>query len=522
MRPKAKPLSAAVSTVRGDPRNAREWIALGRALEERGSMAKAERAYEAAVRVAPQDAEACIALGRLCQRLRFHEKAEDHLRRAVRLSGGAGQARLFLGEFLESRGKYKEAVRWMTSAASRGSDPIVHFKIGWLQGLRGEHGRMRRHFRRFVDSGSGRGGRSFPHFIAFMGLQDYRRAFDVAQVLSDAPRAVDLERLPRPWPEPDTWLHPDALDKKTRNHYLRQLKALEAWSRRNSSSPWPGFFKGCIYWRLYRFEEALREMSGVRRLPAERYGWMRYFTGMLRLTLRRYPRAREDFEGALATVGGFWQARCSLAETLLCLGERRAAFAEFDRAAAGEDRAEVWAWRGEALLWLGRYRDALGWLDRAVDAGAWLAFGWRGAARMLLGDFEGSLEDLDKAVAHGPRDAESYAWRGELMRRLGRHDRALSDLDRSIEMSLSAPWARVNRALVRSAMGEPAAMRSDFDRLPSGLVAHVLRASGLPRPKTDSQIEAVLREALKLAGGVRRDEAYLQDLWMRGGRAWKK
>lgn len=436
---------------------------------------------------------------------------EAPLRRAVRTSGGSAQACRHLGEFLETRGRGEEALRWLRVAAAKGGDPAVDFKIGWLSGRRGDFESMRRHFERFLACRSGRGEEPLARFRAAMGLQAYGPAFALLEDGLKACGAAALESLHRPWP--DSWLHPDTLSPAGRDYYRRQREALRRWSARNPESPWPDFFQGCIHWRLYDFEAALGAMTALERLPERRFGWLRYFTGVLRLRLKRYPSARADFEATLRCRPEFWHARCSLGETLLCLRDGDSAFREFARAADGEGRAEVWAWHGEALLWIGRYREALTLLDRAVAAGAWLGCGWRGAAHLVLGDFAAAQPDLDRAVVAAPFDAEAHLWRGELLRRMGRYQEALRDLDGSLALDPAGVWARFDRALALAALDRRREMRAEFRRLPEAAVRPVLRALGRAMPRSDREIEAALRAGLAMAGGLRRSEDYLQGLW---------
>jgi tetratricopeptide (TPR) repeat protein len=368
---------------------------------------------------------------------------------------------------------------------------------------------MCRHFRRFVVHDNGPA--TLARFSACMGLQDYSRAFATLEELLDSPRALELEGLQRPWP--DTWLHPAAMPAQTRKFYSRQQKALQRWARHHASSPWPGFFRACIHWRLYDLRKSLAVLTRLPRRSARRYGWLRYFSGVLRLMLRQYAQAQDDFTAALRSIGGFWQARCYRAETLLCLNRRREAWMEFERAGARGRNAEAGAWHGEALLWVGEYRQALRRLDQAARAGAWLGFGWRGAAHMLLGNYAAARRDLDRALLPGSRDAEAYLWRGELKRRMGMPRHALRDLNRAEALAGPNPWARFNRALAWSALGNSAAMRREFSRLPRAVIEPILKSMSRPWPSTDAARIAVLRAGLRLAGGVRRSEDYLQDLW---------
>ncbi|MBI5622542.1 MAG: hypothetical protein HY924_02055 [Elusimicrobia bacterium] len=391
----------------------------------------------------------------------------------------------------------------------KGAD--LDIRSAWRHGRAGRYVLMRRHFRRFLDRDPGAG--PFSRFLALMALRDYGGAFEMAERAMAGLSAVEREQFHRPWP--DEWVRSPRLAARTRSFYLSELRALGLWSKSHPRSPWPGFFIGCVHWRLGSLRAALRSMAPLERRVEGRYAWLRYFPGLLRLTLGEYAAAGRDLSAASRAIPDFWHARCHLAETFLCSGSSGPAFKLFDRAAEDDDSGCVLAWRGEALLWLGDYVQAKAWLDRAVRAGANTAYCWRGASLMLLGDFPGALKDLDHAVSGAPEDAEALLWRGEVKRRMGRWEGALEDLGRSIRLSSADSWARCNRALVWRALGRPAAMRADFALLPRRTRAAILKAMARRAPATDLEVEEALASGLAMAGGVRRGEEYLQDIWMR-------
>ena len=247
---------------------------------------------------------------------------------------------------------------------------------------------------------------------------------------------------------------------------------------------------------------------------------MRYFSGRACLKLCRYGEAEKEFRAAVRFRPRFWLAGCHLAETLVCLGRPGGSAAIFERLARAlpEVRAELLAWHGETLLWMGRWREALVKLSDAVEAGSWLAVCWRGAANVIGGRHAQALRDLDRATMPGSRDGEAYIWRGELLRRMGRRSEAMADLDRAVALG-DPVWSRWNRALLHAQKGDMASMRADFAALSPGLIAAVERRLGSSGSSSRSDAERVrlLEGGLSLAFGVRRSDPYLQRIWMEDG-----
>lgn len=117
-----------------------------------------------------------------------------------------------------------------------------------------------------------------------------------------------------------------------------------------------------------------------------------------------------------------------------------------------------WSYRGELLLWLGRYEDAASALDRAIalrDDTVWAWIG-RGAADLLLGDADRALARWEEGVrvCRGFEGPTLAAYRGEAWWRKGEPDRARASLDAAVVRHPSRLGAFVVRAIVAAAQGD--------------------------------------------------------------------
>lgn len=400
-------------------------------------------------------------------------EAAPLLMRAAAASPSPAAFRL-LAHALMVQERASESLRVLAAGlAAEPGDAPLHFRLARALEAQGDQAGARAGFERFLELTPKQPG---PRFEAFMAMDRFPAAFREAERLLDDWDPQEADRLNAPWDD-------ELFHRRAPAFFRERLRKLEAHGEK-PGSPWTSFFRGLLKTELGLEREASEEFARVRRLPARRYGWMRYAAGIALLTGGKdgCADAAAEFEAALRSRPDAFWARGRLAEALLCLGRERDAFAEFDRAEAGLEgekaKAQVRAWRGEALLWLGRCAEALGPLELAVNAGSELAFCWRGGARLLLGDHAGAASDLDAAVGLDPADAEARLWRGELYRRTGRKKEALAELRRAADLG-AGPLAGVNLAL-----------------------------AGAPRGEEARLLEARLRAAR----GVRRPEPYLENL----------
>jgi tetratricopeptide (TPR) repeat protein len=487
-------------------------IALGELFERRGRRDEALRCWARAGRARLCDAAIAVQLGDLYMRQGLPRQAQDQYRRAWKLDRTSVAACQRLADSEKSRGRLDAAALWLGRAGRlEPKEALWDFRLGWIYGQAGRWAGMRRCLRRYLRRRSPAARDGADPVLAWVCLRDYCRAAAAAEKALDTLEPDGLSLLSRAWPE--NWLrqHDDEF-------YAEHLAAVERQARARPRAPWPAFFRAALLLRRNRYVEAGAQAERLARLPQPRYGWMRYVTGLALLLDCRYAAAAAEFEAALRSRPGDWKSRCHLAEALLCLGRREEAFAQFGAAEADAAKlgaaCEVWAWRGEARLWLGEAAAALADLDRAVEAGAKLALCWRGAARLLSGRPAAARQDLDRAIVPGSRDAEAYLWRGELNRRTGRARAARRDLEaarRAGHGQEDCEWAACNRALLAgTAPGE--ALR----RLSSGLLAAAAAALGRPVPGlADAHAARSFAKAmLERARGLRRHEPYLRALWL--------
>ncbi|MCX5795340.1 MAG: tetratricopeptide repeat protein [Elusimicrobia bacterium] len=500
-------------------RRVRCLMALSRLKEREGLAREAESCLRRADRVSRREPAAQSELGRLHEQRGRLRLAAAHLRRAAALAREDARPHLAWVEFLKDRGRYADAARHLAGLRRRRPafwSAELEFQAGWVWGKDEAYGRMLRHFRLCVRHPGFPQVAGFHRLTALLCLRDYRAAGAAAEELLDAGCAGDWLKFFLPWPQ--SWLRPTA------HRFLRaELRALARETVRHPAAPWPRFFKGTVLYSLGLLAQSLPEFAALRGLPQRRYGWMRYYAGLILLNQCRYKEARRELAAAAAHAPGFWLSLCHSAEAMLCLGLPRQAtaiFAQARQAAAGSAaEPHILAWEGETLLWTGDYAAALARLKSAVDAGSWLAVCWRGAALMLSGRYREALRDLDRAIVPGSRDAEALVWRGELHRRMGRLRAARSDLDRAVELE-GGDWAYWNRALLAAAMDRPADMRRDMARIAPEALRHVRGGLKLPEgAETDMRkAVAILAAGLRLARGVRRSDAYLRALWMAADR----
>ena len=101
-----------------DPRDAGAHYVSGLVAADRGALARARCAFEAAVALAPDKAGLRIALGNLMLGQGDDAAAECAFRGALALAPGSGAARVNLGTALKRQGRLEEAVTWFRSALS--------------------------------------------------------------------------------------------------------------------------------------------------------------------------------------------------------------------------------------------------------------------------------------------------------------------------------------------------------------------------------------------------------------------
>lgn len=198
-----------------------------------------------------------------------------------------------------------------------------------------------------------------------------------------------------------------------------------------------------------------------------------------------------------------WRASCHIAEARACLGDFSGAMAIFDRTrdkVPPADRGGVLAWKGEVLLWAGRYKEALAELDEALRLGGEFAAGWKGAVLVQSGRWAESLAWFDAELESHPESAETRLWKAEALYRLGRFAEAAAELERIEGLGGEGnPFFIAVQGLVRGAMGNAGGMKSDFRDLAGALPAFKKVRAG-----SYGSRKSALERFLKSARGLRR------------------
>src|SRR5437762_2781509 len=117
----------------------------------------------------------------------------------------------------------------------------------------------------------------------------------------------------------------------------------------------------------------------------------------------------------MSRPGAFAAGRMGLARTRLGPARGGALRRRLGGSRAGADGANAAAWRGLALLELGRRAESGDELSRAValDRKCSHAWAWLGRLRLEEGRPRQALEALSRAVEYGRRHPPAYVWRAQ-------------------------------------------------------------------------------------------------------------
>lgn len=163
-------------------------------------------------------------------------------------------------------------------------------------------------------------------------------------------------------------------------------------------------------------------------------------------------------------------------------------------------------YRGELLIWLGRYHDALA---SFAEADARAPTRWSFVGRAAAYDLLGESEQADHWTREGAarfgelETATTHVYRGERLRKLGAWADARQDLETAVAFKTRRIGARINLGLVYRALADEVGWQRELDRLQVDAPA-LLFEVGVRCGQQASQIDAdVLLACLAAMSGNR-------------------
>ena len=193
-----------------------------------------------------------------------------------------------------------------------------------------------------------------------------------------------------------------------------------------------------------------------------------------------FKKAEELFRAADRAWPAYETSCGSLAEAMFCGGKREEALGLLASRQRLIGTPGFRAWRGQLLLYDGRYGESVKELTRSIADGNGLGWCWRGAALFKLGRETPALKDLAQALTADSNDLEARVWRAEIMRSVKKYAPALDELSHALRIMPDHPWALANLALLNSERGDRAGFTAHYSLLPVQIRLACERAGGGP------------------------------------------
>jgi len=227
------------------------------------------------------------------------------------------------------------------------------------------------------------------------------------------------------WMKNPKKLHEEALKN------LKQAAALDPKSPRYIHSI------GLAYQQMNNIQKALEQFERALRLDPKHMP-SRYHAGLMLYRLGEHHIAIEWFSEVLEVVQSDHLVYESRGLVFQTIGDHQRAVEDFSAAlllAPKEHKGEDHYYRGESLLALGRYKQALQDLDMALqldwhDAAVYHA---RGITKQYLGQPKDAIEDFREALTKEPENPKFLYDRGQCYRSIGMAEQAEDDLTKALE-----------------------------------------------------------------------------------------
>lgn len=265
-------------------------------------------------------------------------------------------------------------------------------------------------------------------------------------------------------------------------------------------SPWIRAVLGRARVQYFFIKEGVRDIAAAVKMDPS-CGWLRMWQGEAMRRAKDPAAALRHFKAAVKLAPDMAQCRLWMGRVLAAKKAHEAALPHYARAAALDPAyGYAYAKRGESLVELGRWREAVADFDRALNlkrvaSEEWIR-GQRARALWALGDYAGALEDLargirkdlkkcwfpleygapaldprswgvletlNEALAQNPNAGWLYAWRGAVKLSLDKPAEGESDLTLATRVAPDFAWAWGWRGRMRWQTGRPQEAEADLD-----------------------------------------------------------
>jgi tetratricopeptide (TPR) repeat protein len=227
--------------------------------------------------------------------------------------------------------------------------------------------------------------------------------------------------------------------------------------------------------------------------------------GIAQSALGKPRDAIRSFQKALQIKPDFLDAQKNLAQTLLLIGEPKAALSVANKVGVeGAADRVLWYLKAQCQTALGRDAEALASVDRSIEIAPGLGAGHKLRARILLqlGRIKDALTAFDAALRVDPKDVDTLTAMSLPLARHLRSEDALSVVKRALELDPEHLPARVRLGMQFVEMGRPDDAKEQFRAVleKDGLHPDALEQLSQLLHKEDlAQLERPVRAALKSA-----------------------
>ena len=135
--------------------------------------------------------------------------------------------------------------------------------------------------------------------------------------------------------------------------------------------------------------------------------------------------------------------RCSLANSLMRLGDVEEAIKEYRKCIETSPSSEYWNNLGKALLNVGKYDEAINAFTQVLSKNKWPDAHFHLAlAKRSSGKLDEALKELDEALKINPKYREALNERAQILETLNRKDEALTEYKKVIALFFAEYQAR--------------------------------------------------------------------------------